>query len=72
MTLVRILSCIITILALLGVLPLDTSGTAASEGRLEGKVDVLLRVETDDEGGDVDNLREHWVIFLLTSACHGE
>merc|ERR1712173_197039 len=44
---------------LLGVLPLDTTGTSTSEGRLEAEVNVLLRVEPDDEGRDVDNLFPH-------------
>ena len=43
-------------LALLGVLPLDTSRSAASEWRLEAEVDVLLGIQTDNEGGNVDNL----------------
>ena len=42
---------------------------AATEGRLEGEVDVLLRIETDDEWRDVDNLREHRVILLSLSWC---
>ena len=30
---------------------------AATEGRLQAEVDVLLGVEADNEGGDVDNLQ---------------
>merc|ERR1719333_1727451 len=45
-----------TSLALLGVLPLDTSWSASTEWRLEAEVNVLLRVQADDEGWDVDNL----------------
>ena len=44
--------------SLLGVLPLDTSRSATSEWRLEGEVNVLLGVQTDNEGRDVDNLKE--------------
>lgn len=40
----------------LGLLSADTAGTTAAERRVQGEVDVLLRVETDDEGGDVDDL----------------
>lgn len=40
----------------LGALALNTAGAATAVGRLEGEVDVLLRVETDDERGDVDDL----------------
>ena len=43
-------------LALLGVLPLDTSWLASSEWRLEAEVNVLLRVQTDNERRNVDNL----------------
>jgi hypothetical protein len=40
----------------LGLLSADAAGAASTEGRGQGKVDVLLRVETDDERGDVDDL----------------
>lgn len=33
----------------LGLLSADTTGTSAAEGRVQGEVDVLLGVETDDE-----------------------
>ena len=36
-------------ISLLGVLPLDTPGTASAEGRLQAEVNVLLGVQTDDE-----------------------
>jgi hypothetical protein len=45
-----------TLLGGLGLLPPDTTGTAATEGRGQGEVDVLLGVEADHEGGDVDDL----------------
>merc|ERR1712235_111423 len=44
-------------LALLGVLPLDAARPAATEGRLQAEIDVLLGVEADNEGGDVDDLQ---------------
>jgi len=44
-----------TSLALLGVLPLDTSWSASTEWRLEAEVNVLLGVQADDEGWDVDD-----------------
>ena len=40
----------------LGLLPPHTARTATTEGRGQGEVDVLLGVETDDEGGNVDDL----------------
>merc|ERR1739836_155858 len=43
-------------IALLGVLPLDTARPATTEGRLQAEVDVLLGVEANNEGGDVDDL----------------
>ena len=43
-------------LALLGVLPLDTSRSAASEGRFQAEVNVLLRIQSDNERWNVDNL----------------
>merc|ERR1719445_577036 len=45
-----------TSLTLLGVLPLDTSRSATSKWRLEAEVNVLLRVQTDNERRNVDNL----------------
>ena len=43
--------------ALLGVLPLDATGAAAAERRLQREVDVLLRVQTHNEAGNVDDLQ---------------
>jgi len=40
----------------LGALPLDTTRTSTSEGRVHGVVEVLLRLQSDDEGWDVDHL----------------
>ena len=37
-------------------LALDTTGAASAVRRSEGKVNVLLGVETDNERGNVDNL----------------
>ena len=51
-------SVISTSLTLLGVLPLDTSWSASSEWRLQGEVNVLLGVQADNEGRDVDNLND--------------
>ena len=39
-----------------GTLALDTSRAATTIGRFERKVDVFLGVESDNEGGDVDDL----------------
>ena len=40
----------------LGPLPLDTTRSSTTVRRVQGVVDVLLRVETNDEGWDVDDL----------------
>jgi hypothetical protein len=46
----------VALLGGLGLLPPDAAGAAATERRGQGKVNVLLGVETDDEGGHVDDL----------------
>ena len=54
-----LLILLLTLLALLsglGLLSPDTAGAATTERRGEREVNVLLRVETDDERGDVDDL----------------
>jgi hypothetical protein len=51
-----------TLLGGLGLLPPDTTGTAATEWRGQGEVDVLLGVEADHEGGDVDDLLADTVV----------
>jgi len=51
-----LLFIIITALSGLGLLPADTAESATAEGRGDGEVNVLLGVETDDEGRDVDDL----------------
>ncbi len=45
-----------TLSSSLGLLSADTAGAAAAEGRGQRKVNVLLRVETDDERRNVDDL----------------
>jgi hypothetical protein len=54
--LVLLLSIIILLLSGLGLLSPDATGAATTEGRGKGEVNVLLRVETDNERGDVDDL----------------
>lgn len=46
----------VTTLGGLGALALNTAGAATAVGRLEREVDVLLRVEANDERGDVNDL----------------
>lgn len=46
----------LTALGGLGLLSADTAGAAATEGRGQGEVDVLLGVKTDHERGHVDDL----------------
>lgn len=41
---------------LLGVLSLNSTGSASAVGRVEGKVNVLLGLESNHERGNVDNL----------------
>jgi hypothetical protein len=45
-----------TALGGLGLLPAKAAGATTTEGRGQGEVDVLLRVETDDERRDVHDL----------------
>ena len=42
--------------SLLQVLPLDATGTATTEGWTQGKVDVLLRVQANDEAWNIHQL----------------
>jgi hypothetical protein len=46
----------------LGLLPPHTAGAATTEGRGQGKVDVLLGVEADHEGRDVDDLLANTIV----------
>jgi hypothetical protein len=61
-----------TLLGGLGLLPPHTAGATATEWRGQGKVDVLLGVEADHEGGDVDNLLADTVMLLAMRVqnCH--
>lgn len=54
--LVILFTTISAIRTLLQVLPLDTASAAATEWRAQGEVDVLLRIQTDNEAGDVHQL----------------
>lgn len=56
--LLLVLLLLVTLAALggLGLLSTDAAGTAATEGRGEGEVNVLLGVETNDERRNVDDL----------------
>jgi hypothetical protein len=60
-----------TLLGGLGLLPPDTAGAAATEGRGKSEVDVLLGVETDHERGNVDDLLADAVGVLVyaSSKC---
>ena len=51
----RIITAIL-LLSRLGLLSPNTTRTSTTEGRAEGEIDVLLRVQTDNEGGNVDDL----------------
>lgn len=63
-TLLTVSSCllffILGIVSLLGLLfhvpPLDSSWSSSSEGRLQRKVDVFLRIQSNHEWRDVDHL----------------
>ena len=52
-------------LALLGVLPLDTAGPAAAEGRLQGEINVLLGIQADNERRNIHNLNSRLKIILV-------
>jgi len=54
--LLLISTVIILLLGSLSLLPLDTTRASTSKWRSESKVNVLLGVETNDEGWDIDNL----------------
>lgn len=51
-----LLLALVALLGGLGLLSPDTAGAAATEGRGQGEVNVLLGVETDDERRNVDDL----------------
>ena len=50
------IAILITLVGSAGLLSPDAAGTPATERRGQREVDVLLGVETDDEGRDVDDL----------------
>jgi hypothetical protein len=54
--LLLLLLAVVALLGGLGLLSSDTARAAATKGRGQGEVNVLLRVETDNERGDVDDL----------------
>ena len=54
--LILLLLAIAAVTSRLGLLPAETAGAATAKGGGERKVDVLLGVEADDEGRDVDDL----------------
>ena len=70
----RLLLFLVATLLLLGgsgsALALDTTGAATAVWRGEREVDVLLRVETDDKGGHVDNLPANAVRRVSNAAVH--
>lgn len=47
---------VITALSGLALLSPDTAGATASKRRSKSKVNMLLRIETDDKGGNINNL----------------
>jgi hypothetical protein len=55
---------VVLLLSRLGLLSSDTTWTSSTEWRGKGEVDVLLGVETDDEGWDVDNLLSDTTLFV--------
>jgi hypothetical protein len=54
--LIFLLPVLVLLLTSLSLLSTDTARAATTEWRGQGKVDVLLRVKSDDEGRNVDNL----------------
>ena len=59
-----VLVFVVSVLALLGVHPLDTARGSAAVRGFQAEVDVLLRVQTHDEGGYVDELLAHADVAL--------
>lgn len=55
-----------TLLGGLGLLPPYTTRATATEWRGQGEVDVLLGVEADHEGGNVDDLLADTIVMLAT------
>ena len=54
-----LLSIVISIILLLSSLSLlspDTTRTSTTKWRAEGEIDVLLGIETNDEGGNINDL----------------
>jgi hypothetical protein len=64
-----LLTLVFTTLGGLGLLAADTSRTATTEGRGESKVNVLLGVETDHEGWNVDDLLADTIQLLVRYTC---
>lgn len=62
--LVLFLLSVILLLCRLGLLSADTTWTSTTEWRGKGEVNVLLGVETDDEGWDVDDLLSDTMLVL--------
>jgi len=62
---ILLLLVITTLLGGLGLLSPDAARAATTEGRGQGEVDVLLRVETDNERRDVDDLLADADVALL-------
>ena len=59
------LLCVARALLGLGPLALHTTGTASTVGRGEGEVNVLLGVEANNVGGDIDDLLADANVTLL-------
>lgn len=51
-----LITAFLLLLRCLSLLPTYTTRTATSKWTGEGKVDMFLRVKTDDEGWDIHNL----------------
>ena len=54
----------------LGLLPPDAAWTPATERRGESEVDMLLRVEANDEGRDVDDLLADAVVDYVSAMLY--
>src|SRR3569833_38872 len=61
---ILILTLVVLLLRRLGLLPLVATRTTTAQGRGQGEVDVLLRVEPDDERRHVDDLPAHADVSL--------
>jgi hypothetical protein len=60
-----LITTLLLALSSLGLLPPNTTRSATTKGTREGEIDMLLGIEADDEGRDVDDLLADADVALL-------